>query len=118
LNLFFAWLGLPITIPAPTGWWVLAMVPIGLIYSLVEMQIWKAHKRRGQALALFAIGWFLIVVTDVGTTYLGLRTPPPADAWPITQTIAESAALAFVWAAILTFVSDWLIIGGVELIKR
>jgi hypothetical protein len=117
LNLFFAWLGLPLTIPTPTGWWVLAMVPIGYVYSRVEMQVWKAHTRRGQSLVLFAMSWLLIVATDVGTTYLGVRTPQP-DAWPITQTIAASAGMAFIWAAILTFVSDWLIIGGWKLIKR
>ena len=117
LNLFFTWLGLPISIPAPTGWWILTMVPIGIVYSWVEAQVWNAHKRHGQALVLFAMGWLLIVATDVGTTYLGVRTPP-ADAWPITLTIAGSVGLAFIWAAILTFVSDWLIIGGVKLIKR
>ena len=89
LNLFFSWLGLPAAVPVPAGWWVLAMVPIGLVYSRVEMQIWNAHKRHGQALILFAIGWLLIVITDVGSTYLGLRTSPADGAWPITQTIAS-----------------------------
>lgn len=117
VNLFFAWLGLPITIPVPAGWWILAMVPIALVYSRVEMQIWKAHKRHGQALALFIIGWLLIVATDVGSTYLGVRAPQDG-AWPITMTIASSALLAFGWAAVLTFASDWLILGGWKLIKR
>ena len=118
LNLFLVWIGLPVAVPVPSGWWILAMIPIGLVYSRVEMQVWKAHKRRGQALALFIIGWLLIVATDVGTTYLGVRTPPSADAWPITQTIASNAGLAFAWAAILTFVSDWLILGGWKLLRR
>lgn len=117
LNLFFDWLGLPIVVPAPVGWWILSMIPIAVVYSRVEMQVWKAHKRRGQALALFAVGWLLIVITDVGSTYLGVRAPAP-DAWPITLTIAASAGLAFVWAAVLTFISDWLILGGVKLLKR
>lgn len=117
LNLFLVWLGLPITVPVPTGWWILAMVPIGLVYSRVEMQVWKAHKRHGQALALFVVGWLLIVATDVGSTYLGVRTPP-TDAWPITQSIAASAFFAFAWAALLTFVSDWLILGGWRLLRK
>lgn len=117
LNLFFAWLGLPLAIPTPTGWGILIAIPIGVIYSRVEMQIWKAHRRRGQALALFVVGWLLIVATDVGSTYLGVRSPQP-EAWPITLTIAASAGLAFAWAALLTFASDWLIIGGVRLLKR
>lgn len=118
LNLFLTWLGLPVAVPVPAGWWILAMIPIGLVYSRVEMQVWKAHRRHGAALALFIIGWLLIVFTDVITTYLGVRTQPPADAWPITQTIAASAVLAFAWATILTFVSDWLIIGGWKLLRR
>lgn len=117
LNLFFAWMGLPIAVPTPAGWWILTMIPIALVYSRVEMQVWKAHTRHGQALALFIIGWLLIVATDVGSTYLGVRTPQDG-AWPITLTIAGSAGLSFVWAAVLTFASDWLIIGGVRLIKR
>lgn len=117
LNLFLTWLGIPVQVPTPVGWWILAMVPIALVYSRVEMQVWKAHKRHGQSLALFIIGWLLIVATDVGTTYIGVRTPPQ-DAWPVTLTIAASAPLAFAWAAILTFVSDWLIIGGWRLVKR
>lgn len=117
VNIFFAWLGLPIVMPVPSGWWILTMIPIALVYSRVEMQVWKAHKRRGQSLALFALGWLLIVITDVGSTYLGVRTPPP-DAWPITRTIAASAGWSFVWAAILTFVSDWLMLGGWKLVKR
>lgn len=117
LNIFLSWLGLPASVPVPSGWWMLAMVPIALVYSRVEMQVWKAHRRRGQSLALFVVGWLLIVATDVGTTYIGVRTPPQ-DAWPVTLTIANSAALSFAWAAVLTFVSDWLIIGGWKLIKR
>ena len=117
LNLFFAWLGLPIAIPTPAGWWILAMIPIGIAYSRVELQVWNAHRRRGQALALFLVGWLLIVATDVGTTYLGVRAPQPG-AWPITQTIAANAGLAFVWSAVLTFASDWLIIGGMKLLRR
>lgn len=117
LNMFLTWLGLPASVPTPTGWWILAMIPIGLIYSRVEMQIWKAHKRHGQALALFIVSWLLIVATDVGSTYLGVRTPP-VDAWQITRTIAASGGLAFLWAAVLTFASDWLIIGGWKLIGR
>lgn len=117
LNMFFAWLGLPIVIPTPVGWWILAMLPIGLVYSRVEMQALRARTQHGSALARFVIGWLLIVFTDVFTTYLGVRAPAPG-AWPITQTIAASALLSLWWAAILTFVSDWLILGGIKLFKR
>jgi hypothetical protein len=117
LNLFFAWMGLPIAIPTPARWGMLAMIPIAVIYSRVEMQVWKAHKRHGQSLALFIVGWLLIVATDVGSTYLGVRSPQ-TGAWPITQTIAASAGLSFAWATVLTFVSDWCILGGYKLLRR
>lgn len=117
LNMFFAWLGLPIVLPTPQSWWILIALPIGIVYSRVEMQALSIRSRHGSALARFTIGWLLIVFTDVFTTYLGVRSPAPG-AWPITQTIASSAALALIWASILTFVSDWLILGGLKFFKR
>jgi hypothetical protein len=117
INMFLAWIGLPLVVPVPVGWWILLMLPLGVVYSRVEMQVWTAHRRHGQALALFVTGWLLIVFTDVVTTYLGVRSPAP-DAWPITQTVADSALLSIMWAAILTFVSDWLIIGGAKFLRR
>lgn len=117
LNLFFAWLGLPIMIPTPTGWWVLALIPVGVLYSRAELQIWKVRTARGEALARLLIGWLLIIATDVGSTYIGVRTPQP-EAWPITMSIAASAFLSFAWAVILTFASDWLILLGYKLFRR
>lgn len=117
LNMFLAWIGLPLVLPVPTSWWVLLMFPLGVVYSRVEMQVWTAHRRHGQALALFIVGWLIIVFTDVFTTYLGVRSPAP-DAWPVVQTVAALPLLSFAWACVLTFVSDWIIIGGAKLLRR
>lgn len=117
LNMFLDWIGLPLTVPTPVDWWILLMFPLGVVYSRVEMQVWTAHKRHGQALALFLVGWLIVVFTDVFTTYLGVRSPAP-DAWPVLQTVATSVLLSLGWAAVLTFVSDWLILGGVKLLRR
>jgi hypothetical protein len=117
LNMFLTWLGLPLTIPTPAGWWVLLALPLGVVYSQVERQIWTARSRHGRALVLFMIGWIIIVVTDVGSTYLGVRTPAE-DAFTVTRTVANSAGLSFLWAVVLTFVSDWLILGSWKMLRR
>ena len=117
LNMFLTWLGLPLTVPTPAGWWILLALPLGVVYSQVERQAWTIQQRHGQALARFVIGWVLIVFTDVFTTYLGVRAPDDG-AWPITLTIAASSLLSIGWALVLTFVSDWLILGGWKMLRR
>lgn len=116
LNVFFGWTSLPVSIPTPTGWWILACVPIGIIYSRVEMQIFRRRSGDWQATIRFVIGWLLIILTDIGTTYLGVRNP--GSTLPILVWIASSAALSLAWAAVLTFASDWLIIGAWRLLRR
>jgi len=87
------------------------------VYSRVETRIW--HQRAGSLMRapLFWIGWVIIVGTDVGSTYLGVRTPP-ADAWPITLQIASSAGVSFVVSLVLTFIPEWMLIGAVRFLKR
>lgn len=116
LNMFFGWTTFPITIPAPAGWWILAMVPIGVVYSRVEMQVWRRKQRDWRAMAQFIIGWLLIISTDVGTTYLGVRQP--GATLPILVWVASSAVVSLIWSVVLTFASDWLIIGAWKLLRR
>ena len=114
-NLFFAWLGLPVTIPTPTGWWILLLIPVGIAYSWGERRIFRVRTAKRADMPQIVIGWLLIVITDVFTTYLGVRAPA-ADAWAITQMVGASVGLALLWACILTFVSDWMIDAGWKLL--
>lgn len=118
INWFAAWLGLPAQIPAIVGYWTLLAIPIGLAYSVVELRRpWQARARDWNATVLYWTVWLLIVVTDGGSTYLGVRQPGPS-ALAAAQQIAAAPALAAVWAMVLTFVPEWFIVGGTRLLKR
>jgi len=117
LNWFAAWLGLPAQIPPPVGMAVLFAVPIGLVYSLVEL--YRPWKARGDwtAAALIWVIWVIIVFTDGGSTFLGVKQVAP-DAWLITRQVAASDYLAGGWSLVLTFIPEWLMIGGIKLLRR
>jgi hypothetical protein len=117
LNLFLEWLGLPARVPMPSGWWVLIALPLGFVYSRVETRIW--HKRNAVLIKspLFWIGWLLIVGTDVGSTWLGVRAVQD-DSWYITQQLAANGWIALVWSTALTFGPEWLILGALRFIRR
>lgn len=40
LNWFMGWLDLPARIPSPTGYYMLLLIPVGLLYSLIEGFEW------------------------------------------------------------------------------
>lgn len=110
LNTALAWLGLPLNVPAPIGYAILLAIPLGVVYSRVETRVWQGSRNIFRA-PLFWIGWIIIVATDVGSTYLGVRAPA-ADAWPITIQIASSAGVSFVVSLVLTFIPEWMILGA------
>lgn len=116
LNTTLAWLGLPLRVPEVAGWFVLLAVPLGVVYSRVETRVWRGGGGLMRS-PLFWLGWVVIVATDVGSTYLGVRTPP-ADAWPITMQIASSQGVAFVLSLLLTFIPEWMLIGAKLFLKR
>jgi hypothetical protein len=116
LNTALAWLGLPLRVPPVAGWFILLAVPLGVVYSRVETRVWRGGRGLMRS-PLFWLGWVVIVATDVGSTYLGVRTPPP-DAWPITIQIASSGWVAFVVSLSLTFIPEWMLIGAKYFFKR
>ena len=116
LNTALAWLGLPLRVPAPVSYAILLAVPLGVIYSRVETRVWQGSRTIFRA-PLFWLGWIVIVATDVGSTYLGVRTPA-ADAWPITIQIASSALVSFVVSLVLTFIPEWMILGALRFLTR
>ncbi len=114
LNFFLSWLGLPVILPNVTGWFVLGCAVIGLVYSRVEMAIWQQRNRR---IVVFWVAWFLVVATDVGSTFLGVRYPPPG-AGALALQVAAVPVVSFAWSVILTFIPEWLMMGGIKLFKR
>lgn len=120
LNWFLAWLGLPLRVPSIAGWWFLLIFPLALLYSKVEVSHRPAQQVRGVwtfAPPIFWLVWALIVVTDIGSTFAGVKAPAP-DAWALTKQIAASDWYSGIWATILTFAPEWFILGGLTLLRR
>lgn len=117
VNYALTWLGLPLHVPVPVGWFVLLMVPLGIIYSRVETRIWHRRSSALMRTPLFWLGWLIIVGTDVYSTWLGVRIVSP-ESWTFAQQIAANVWAALFWAAFLTFVPEWAILGGVKFIRR
>ncbi len=125
INGFLAWIGLPLAIPLVRDWGWLAVLPIGLIYSRVEVSH-RPFVRRGWRLTQLApwphwLGWSLIVATDVGSTYAGAKQPS-VDLWgglyPAMAQIAAHAGLLVAWSIGLTFLPESLILSGKKLLRR
>lgn len=115
LNMFARWLGMTEQIAVPRGWWLVGAVLIsGLVYSRVELLAWRKNAQR---MPQFWIGWVLIVLTDLGSTLLGVLNPAP-DAPPVFLQLAAMLPLAILWSVILTAVPEYLILGGYKLLRR
>lgn len=115
LNMFARWVGIREQLAIPRGWWLVgAVVLSGFVYSKVELLAWKNTVHR---LPTFWIGWVLIVLTDVGSTLLGIVNPPP-DAAPIFLQLAATPFVAIIWALVLTAAPEYLILGGMRLFRR
>lgn len=120
LNMLLAWLRLPLWVPS-MDWrlYFVIVIALGVLYSRVEVRMFGTA-RRGRALAmpgfLWAL-WVLVLLSDVGSTFLGVITPAP-DSWPITRWVAATWPAAGTWSVVLTFLPEWLIIGAMQLLRR
>jgi len=115
LNMFARWIGLEQQLTMPRGWWLVgAVVLAGVVYSRVELLAWRNNAQRMPA---FWIGWLLIVLTDVGSTLLGVLYPAPGAA-PIFVQLANTLPLALIWSGVLTAAPEYFILSGVKLLRR
>lgn len=116
INLAADWIGLPVTIPAATGWLRGGLIlALGLTYSLAEI---RGRPVRGAPFMVWiavAIGLLLIHGTDIGSTFLATITVEPG-ANPLARWAAVTFWAAVVWAVILTYLPEVLIIVGIALI--
>lgn len=115
LNMFGRWVGVTQQLPVPRGWWLVgAVVVSSLVYSRVELLAWRKNAQR---LPQFWIGWVLIVLTDVGSTLLGILNPP-ANAAPVFLQLAAMPAVAVLWALVLTAAPEYLILGAWRILRK
>lgn len=115
LNMFARWIGIAQQLTVPRGWWLVgAVVVSGVVYSKVELLAWRNTVHR---MPSFWMGWLLIVLTDIGSTLLGVMNPAP-DAAPVFLQLASIAPAAIAWALILTAAPEYLILGSLRLFRR
>lgn len=121
---FLNWLAMRLSIPAqvpPLSWQVAlgAMIAMGAAYSYIEMgrQPFTVPSR-AQFFSLSAwrmerswqawLVWIVLIVSDIGTTYAGIRQARP-DELAVLQSIGQSVRLAVVYGVVITFVPDRLL---------
>lgn len=119
VSLFAAWLGVPLRMPA-LDWrvYLASAVALGLLYSRIEVAAWRAAsgRRLSHVPSVYWALWFLVLLTDLGSTYLGVVTLRPGM-WPIMVWVAQTWIASAIWTAVLTFAPEWLVIGGIKLLK-
>lgn len=120
VNFILAWLTIPVQI-APFGWEALIalILVIGWLCSRVEIRHFPLRRIGGRIVVIgghMLAGWALISVTDLSTTGVGIVTLQP-DAWPISIWIAATWPAALAWTGILTFLPEWLILGGWRMLR-
>jgi hypothetical protein len=120
LNTFAGWLGLDARLaPVRGGELLLVAAVVGLVYSVIEVR-YRPVRLVGGRLNLAPprtwVVWGLVIATDVGSTYTGIRIPPGEGAPRALQQIAASEPVSAAAAAILTFAPEWLIMGAKALL--
>jgi hypothetical protein len=127
-NWLLARSGIPMIVPPVGAWpWYAAfgaLLVLGVVYSHIEvLQVpirWRGKSRHdyfnrrmwaiSRVWQVWAV-WLVLVVSDVGTMYLGAKAPE-AGAAPLFQQIAASSILAALYAIIVTFAPERLGIFG------
>lgn len=119
VNFMASWLRTPWRVP-PMDWKVYLglVIALGLAYSFVEVALYSTSKARklGRVPTVLWILWLLVLLTDIGSTFLGVIVPE-AGATPLALWAARSWFVTGLWSAVLTFIPEWLILGGGKLLR-
>lgn len=108
---------------------IIAMTLVGLAYTYIELGRQPVRLPRNlrkdflhfekwrfeRSWEVWAV-WIILVVTDVGTTYIGARNPDPSGLSIIRDIAAASATLA-AYAILITFIPDRMIRYGWRTLK-
>lgn len=119
VNVLLGHLHIPARVPMPGGWWVLLFVPLALGYSWVELR--ATPKKPSMASVdrwlVAAILWLLVIITDVGSTFVGIQTLGPRP-WAISIWLAAIDWAGAIWALVLTFSPEVLMLYAWRLLTR
>lgn len=119
-NILLTLVHLPVTIPMPAGWWWLLFIPIGLLYSLVEVLVPFGPPTTWRHLPSWFVAMTLLIFvhgTDVGSTFVGYISPPN-DAWGIHVWAAgDGRWVLAIWAIVLTYLPERALLQGLRWIR-
>lgn len=120
INTLLDWVTLSaLAVPEATGYWVLLAVPLGIAFSRVEISyrpVRKVGDKWRTAGAGFWAVWLCLVAFDVGSTYIGYRNADHQLA--MAQQLASYPVWAGLWAFVVTFGPEWLILFGLQLLRN
>ena len=117
LNWVLGRLGAPYAIPSSAlwPWWasISALALLGYAYSHIEVKQvpLRIFPWRASRVWQVWVVWVVFIVSDIGTMFLGARSPRETDP-AILHQIASSVLLTSVYATIITFVPERLVIFG------
>jgi hypothetical protein len=112
LNLLLGHLHIPARVPLADGWWVLLFVPLALGYSWVELRATPTNPREIVDLDRWFVAaalWLITIATDAGSTFVGVQTLGPRP-WDLSIWLANTTWAAVLWALILTFAPEALML--------
>lgn len=120
IGLLAPWVGVmaPITLAPESA--AATVAAVGAAYSVAEVlaRPRASWRRLGAAvLALAALVWAAVIVTDVATTIMGVLNPAETAA-AIALWIAARPPAASAYALALTFYPEAFIVGGIYMIVR
>lgn len=119
LNWIMGWFGVPLTIPMPSGWWLIGVaIGLGVVCSRVEIVRRPIRRHSGRLLFMgigALVGWSVVSALDLITTYVGL-TAVTTGSWAIHRSIATLPPLAAALTGLLTFAPEWAIMTGIYLL--
>ena len=125
VNGIFTIARLPIAIPPAAGLYRLLFIPVAIAYSRVEVKhrpVWRDKQGKFHVEPpLFWVGFILITLTDIGSTAVGMQNTNPVE-WtalqPLVVWVLQTGARVGSVATVLTFAPEWMIMGGIWLLKR
>lgn len=120
LNLLLELVRLPVAIPMPVGWWWLLFIPLGLLYSTVEILVKFGPPSSSAHLPSWGIAIALLLLvhgTDIGSTFAGYLFPAPG-AWAIHTWVAGDGRWALgLWAIVLTYLPERAFMQGLRWLR-
>jgi hypothetical protein len=117
LNILLGLTRLPVAIPMPAGWWWLLFVPLGVLYSTVEIRVQFGPPPSWEHVPSWLLAMLLLLFvhgTDIGSTFAGYLFPP-AGSWAIHTWAAGDGRWALgLWATVLTYLPERAVMYGLR----